>query len=789
MKTLLLLEIPHILVTVLVAALVCTSLSSSAEENIKRPFTIKDSIEISYIVGPEEEDPAPIYSPDTRYFLLVTQRGVLPSNTLEGTIWLFDRQSVRDYSAGKSAGNPPPRKLVTLSSTSNTAVVNDVRWIDGSRRIAFLGKNGSPYQRLFVIDVETGAVRAVTKDQLYVTAYDVRDDTLAYTVLAQPKRSVDFERDLIEVGQRNVFELLYRDLPSIEDLNDGFVRRYPNSLHIQKNGEDLAFDFTMQGMPLQMFNPMLSLSPDGTSLIALAAVREVPKEWEQYQAFMEFFQLKSGPVPERSLMTIESWWRPEEYVVVNLKTGVVHPIIDAPAARNMGYGHVPTRVFWLEDERHAILTNTYLPLSTAQDDKSRLRRTKRPVVTVLDLSTGDIRANVDLTDAPSTKQSYHIKDIEWDRIRRKLTVTYRGSADVASPSPDIYVLRSGEWVKSHEGPSGEAHSAEEPMVEVRQDLNHPPALWALNHGSNAVRVWEPNPELENLSLGNASIYHWRDTSGKARSGILVLPPDYDAKRRYPLVIQTHGYETDKFFADGMFSTGSGGRALVAKNVIVLQMSENRSHFSSPHEAPDNLVGFESAITQLAADGLVDRNRIGIIGFSRTVFSVLYALTHRPGLFRAATITDGINFGYVAYMLDAHPEYQKEAEEVNGGAPFGDGLAKWAQNSPNFNLDKVVAPLLMSVYLKAELLYEWETYSALRKLNKPVELLWWWKGNVPHVLVQPAQRFASQQSAVDWFDFWLNDREDPDAAKADQYARWRELRTLQHQSETASGWKP
>lgn len=74
------------------------------------------------------------------------------------------------------------------------------------------------------------------------------------------------------------------------------------------------------------------------------------------------------------------------------------------------------------------------------------------------------------------------------------------------------------------------------------------------------------------------------------------------------------------------------------------------------------------------------------------------------------------------------------------------------------------------------LQEWELFSRLRALGKPVELAF-----VPdlegatHGLQNPRQLLASQQAAVDWFDFWLNDREDPDAAKQSQYVRWRRLR--------------
>jgi hypothetical protein len=34
--------------------------------------------------------------------------------------------------------------------------------------------------------------------------------------------------------------------------------------------------------------------------------------------------------------------------------------------------------------------------------------------------------------------------------------------------------------------------------------------------------------------------------------------------------------------------------------------------------------------------------------------------------------------------------------------------------------------------------------------------------------------------IDWFAFWLLGREDPDPAKANQYARWHQLQRLQEE---------
>ncbi len=55
----------------------------------------------------------------------------------------------------------------------------------------------------------------------------------------------------------------------------------------------------------------------------------------------------------------------------------------------------------------------------------------------------------------------------------------------------------------------------------------------------------------------------------------------------------------------------------------------------------------------------------------------------------------------------------------------------------------------------------------------------------HVMTNPTQRLASETSNVDWFRFWLKGEEDPDPAKAEQYKRWRGLRTLNQQNEKNS----
>jgi dipeptidyl aminopeptidase/acylaminoacyl peptidase len=101
------------------------------------------------------------------------------------------------------------------------------------------------------------------------------------------------------------------------------------------------------------------------------------------------------------------------------------------------------------------------------------------------------------------------------------------------------------------------------------------------------------------------------------------------------------------------------------------------------------------------------------------------------------------------------------------------LNEWFARSPGFNIDKVHTPLLIMAANPTSLLAEWEWFAALVRLGKPVDMIYLRNGD--HPLEKPWDRRISQQGTVDWFCFWLKGQEDPDPAKADQYARWRDLR--------------
>jgi dipeptidyl aminopeptidase/acylaminoacyl peptidase len=261
---------------------------------------------------------------------------------------------------------------------------------------------------------------------------------------------------------------------------------------------------------------------------------------------------------------------------------------------------------------------------------------------------------------------------------------------------------------------------------------------------------------------------------------LYKPPDYVPGRRYPLVIQTHGFDDDKFLPNGGLPTAFAAQELAALGILVLQIRGEACPPDTPEEARCNAANYEAAANELVKAGIADPDGLGIIGFSRTCYHVLEELTAGTLHVKAAAITDGVNYGYFQYLLsldfDQSNLFAREADAIIGSPPFGEGLTLWLKRSPTFRMDRVETPLqVVALDNHHSLVSMWEPYAALRYLRKPVDLI-----IVPdseHVMTSPGERMISQGGTVDWFRFWLKGEEDPDPDKVQQYVRWRELRQL------------
>jgi hypothetical protein len=373
-----------------------------------------------------------------------------------------------------------------------------------------------------------------------------------------------------------------------------------------------------------------------------------------------------------------------------------------------------------------------------------------------------------------------------DRIEAELP------AEVAVPGLKLKQLTPAEW--QHVQP---VRAKELPAVDLGEDINTPPRIFAHEPLSNRNHLlMDLNPQFSDLKIGHVEELHILVHGVPIIAG-LYLPPGYVEGRQYPLVVQTHGFDPKRFSMDGRYewSSSFAARALATAGIIVVQMEDFENQADYDRVGNDRTLGanlmesfrnfsvacYEQAVQTLIERRMVDPQRVGISGFSRTVWFVSYLLTHSETTkFRTAVLTDGIDGGYFEYIAQQLTEF----DEDNGGkAPFGkEGLALWMQESPSFHLDHLCLPLrLVSI---EDRLAQWEWFVAERLQKKPVELI-----EIPdgtHMLEKPSDRYIAMQGIVDWYRFWLQGYERPDPEVSDQYKRWEHLRELQDAGAKATG---
>ena len=370
------------------------------------------------------------------------------------------------------------------------------------------------------------------------------------------------------------------------------------------------------------------------------------------------------------------------------------------------------------------------------------------------------------------EEGWRVYDVHFAKGEKSsVIVRYAAHGDV-----NYVQSASGLWDSATQIPAPRYHNID---VMLDQDVNRPPVLLAKDSRTKKSRIiWDPNPELQHIALGGVSTFRWRDKAWRDWVGGLYKPPNYIPGTRYPLVIQTHGFDETSFLPSGAFPTAFAAQELAASGIVVLQV-EDCPIRDSPEEGPCQMEGYEAAISGLATLGLIDPDRVGIIGFSRTCYYVLNFLSSSAFRFRAASITDGINAGYLQYITSVDTGGNglvHEYDAMMGASPFGRGLREWLERSPEFNMDKIDTPLQIVALGRPSTLFMWEPYADLRLLDKPVELVV--INTSEHILSNPAARAISQGRTVDWFRFWLQGYEDPDPAKAARYKLWEALRSKQ-----------
>ena len=255
--------------------------------------------------------------------------------------------------------------------------------------------------------------------------------------------------------------------------------------------------------------------------------------------------------------------------------------------------------------------------------------------------------------------------------------------------------------------------------------------------------------IKNKLIGSTELISFKSFDGLTINGMMIKPPNFDSKKKYPLMIRIHGGPVSQYGRYFDFDW-----QLFASNNYVVIVTNPRGSSGRGFEFQKSIFaewGIEdsndiSAALDYALDlGYIDENKLGIGGWSYGGMLTNYVIA-KDNRFHAATSGAGISnilsgFGHDHYIR----EYIIEL-----GTPW-DNLDAWLNVShPFLSADEIVTPTLFLVGEKdwnVPLIGSEQMYQALKHLEIPTQLVIY--PNEHHGLSKPSYIKDRLDRYLDW----------------------------------------
>lgn len=770
--------------------------SSRAQPHARDFNTVDNLSMLSFLdpssFGASESDLGLRFSPDGSRFVVVTVRDNLQSNEKEYFLIVYETSLVREFiNSNKSKSQHdnalPPyyvgKVVATISTGSNEVGVRDIKWLESGNQLAFIGFGGADDEngaQVQLLDIRDGSIRQLTDHPHPVVSFDINTDATRLIFAGRVPTILSDETQFIVGGSSFSNTINAFDPPKLA------LQFYVVDIDATGRGEQAR----VLGSPFLRAHDFheLSISPHGRYAVSVQPASKSLQFTKKYEALGNSAFIQWSVTMRDADTDGPAAFEPVfQYTVLDLEQRSVHSAVDAPTGAFIGGATLDA--VWLSEES-VVLGNTFVPLD-------------RPVADGCDRGFG---SPATIEYVLETKQVICIRSHDLlQETPREVFHELRALNDHTIEIESHRVLRDGEaqefgsrFYRRFDDGWHEVSFSSDPQRDselrfsLRQSLNVWPNLWARDVRSGAEgKITEINQSLGTIRMGQVRLVEWTDEDQKRWVGGLFLPSEYDEKKRYPLVIQDHGFHDDHFQTDGPggISASFAARALASRGMVVLQLPDKE--VGLPTERETHRKGVEAAIKHLDNDEIIDPGKVGLIGYSGTASLVHHIITFSDEYFAAATVSDGYSLsmsGYSAFFGVS----MSYIESIYGGVPWGISAGEWLRQNPTFHVDRVRTPLRIESYQPLGVVGWWDLYAFLKRQKRPVEFVVLRDGL--HQLMKPSERFLIQQGNVDWFDFWLTGKErviphpgapETESSLEEQYARWRVLKKLQPDSEATA----
>lgn len=268
-----------------------------------------------------------------------------------------------------------------------------------------------------------------------------------------------------------------------------------------------------------------------------------------------------------------------------------------------------------------------------------------------------------------------------------------------------------------------------------------------------------NPQQNDYQWGTIELVDFTSLDGKALKGLLVKPANFDPSKKYPLLVNFYERNSENLHRHRQpkAERSSINYSFYSSRGYVIFNPDIEYRIGYPGESAYNCV--IPGVTSLIEKGFIDKDNIGVQGHSWGGYQIAYLVT-KTDIFKAAEsgapVPNMISaYGGIRWWTGLSRQFQYEHTQSRiGGTPW-EYPARYIENSPIFNIDKINTPLLI-MHNDEDGHVPWyqgiEFFVSLRRLGKPS---WFLNYNgEPHWPLKLQNRIDFNIRMAQFFDHYL-----------------------------------
>jgi uncharacterized protein (TIGR01244 family) len=296
---------------------------------------------------------------------------------------------------------------------------------------------------------------------------------------------------------------------------------------------------------------------------------------------------------------------------------------------------------------------------------------------------------------------------------------------------------------------------------VRTGPREFPELWTVSPMTGTLKkLTDMGAQVANWPQPSQEVITWKSTDGTPIEGVLHKPANFQAGKRYPLLIVIHGGPTGISMPMPFASTTTYPIDIwLNKGALVLEPNYRGSAGYGEKFRSLNVRNLGigdawdvvSGIDYLVAQGLADNDKVGTMGWSQGGYISAFLTTHDSARFKAVSVGAGISNWMTYYVnTDIHPFTRQYLKAT----PWDDPKI-YADTSPMTYIKQSKAPTLIQhgeLDKRVPIPNAYELYQGLQDQGVPAKLIVY-KG-FGHGLNKPKAHRAAMEHNLEWFGKYI-----------------------------------